>query len=164
MRNSLLLFIVGLVPSAMLSAQAAPSGTDQLPSILARSNDRDLHKREAAFNHVMALISEGQKQATEPDRAAALTSFFKQHPEQADRIKLGLIPLLKADNVDFPGGTYTEDDMNHYAEAVDVVSSLKDERGIPALVGATATGEWPNPLYPSMGTKLLHRYFNSLRV
>jgi hypothetical protein len=143
MRHIALLLIVGLLPPAVLLAQAAPSSTDQLSSILARMSGKGLHEREAAFNNMMALITEGQKQATDSDRATALTSFFKQHPEQADRIKLGLIQLLKADNVDFQGsapGTYTEDDMDHYAEVVDVVSSLKDERTIPALVGAMATG------------------------
>jgi hypothetical protein len=158
MRNGLLLFMVGLMLSAVLSAQAAPSGTDQLSSILVRMKDRDLHNREAAFNDMMALISEGQKQATEPDRAAALTSFFKQHPGQADRMKLGLIQLLKADNVDFQGAapqTYTEDDMEHYAEVVNVVSSLKDERAIPALVGAMATGGMAQQAIFDYGDKAL---------
>jgi len=143
MRNIFLLFMIALVLSAILSAQAAPSGTDQLSSILVRMSGKDLHKREAAFNDMMALIYEGKKGTAESGHADALAKFLKQHPEQADGVKLGLIQLLKADNADFQGGatgTYTEDDMNHYAEVVNVVSSLKDERAIPALVGAMTTG------------------------
>ena len=125
---------------------------------MARIGAKDLHKRQAAFNDMMALISEGQKQATESDRAAALTVFFKQHPEQADRVKLGLIQLLKADNVDFQGGApgaYTEDDTNHYAEVVNVVSSLRDERAIPVLVGAMATGGMAQQAIFEYGDKAL---------
>jgi hypothetical protein len=132
-----------LMLSVQVTAQQAASLDSRVSAALDRMNKNDLHTREAAFDDMMALISEGQKRAMEPDRAAALTSLFKQHPEQADRIKLGLIQLLKADNVDFQGaapGTYTEDDMEHYAEVVNVVSSLNDERAIPALVGAMATG------------------------
>jgi hypothetical protein len=166
MRNSLLLFIAGLVLPAVLLAQAAPSGTDQLSSILARMKDRGLRKREAAFNDMMALISDRQNQATEPDRTAALTSFFKQHPEQADRIKLGLIQLLKSDNADFQGGapgTYTEDDTNHYAEVVNVVSSLNDERAIPALVGAMATGGMAQQAIFDYGDKALAPVLQQLK-
>lgn len=166
MRNIFLLFMVALVLSAALSAQAGPSGTDQLSSILARIGGKDLHKREAAFNDMMALIGEGQKQPTEPDRAAALNSFFKQHPEQADRIKRGLIELLKADNVEFQGAapqTYTEDDMEHYAEVVNVVSSLKDERAIPALVGAMATGGMAQQAIFDYGDKALAPVLQQLK-
>jgi HEAT repeat protein len=94
---------------------------------------------------MMALISEGRKQATGSSQGDVLATFLSQHPEQADRIKLGLIQLLKADNADFQGestapGTYTEDDTEHYAEVVNVVSSLNDERAVPALVDAMTTG------------------------
>ena len=131
--------------SGAVSAQAAPSSTEQISSILARMNDHDLRKREAAFDDMMALIRDGKKGAGESGHSAALDTFFKRHPEQADRVKLGLIKLLKADNSDFqdestPPGTYTEEDTEHYAELVNAVSSLRDERAIPALVGAMATG------------------------
>jgi len=135
--------LLSLAMCGVLPAQVIPSPTAQLSDILARFRDSDLHKREAAFDDMMALMSDGQRQATEPDDAAALTSFFKRHPEDADKVKLGLIQLLKADNTDFQDaapGRYTEDDTEHYAEVVNVVSSLNDERAIPALVGAMATG------------------------
>ncbi len=155
-----------LILCTQMTAQQSASLDSRVSATMDRMNKNDLHSREAAFNDMMALISEGQKQATEPDRAAALTSFFKQHPEQADRIKLGLIQLLKADNVDFQGaapGTYTEDDTEHYAEVVNVVSSLKDERAIPALVGAMATGGMAQQAIFQYGDKALAPVLEQLK-
>jgi hypothetical protein len=163
-------FVMCLCSALMLSTQVTaqqPTALDsKVTDVLARMSGKDLHKREAAFDDMMALISEGQKQLTGTDRAAALTGFFKQHPEQADRIKLGLIQLLKADNVDFQGGapgTYTEDDTNHYAEVVNVVSSLKDERAIPALVGAMATGGMAQQAIFDYGDKALTPVLQQLK-
>jgi hypothetical protein len=155
-----------LMLSMQVTAQQAASLASRVSAALDRMNKNDLHTREAAFDDMMALISEGQKRATEPDRAAALTSLFKQHPEQADRIKLGLIQLLKADNVDFQGaapGTYTEDDMEHYAEVVNVVSSLNDKRAIPALVGAMATGGMAQQAIFQYGDKALAPVLEQLK-
>jgi len=39
-----------------------------------------------------------------------------------------------------PPAIYDEGDSEHYAQLIDVVSSLDDERTIPALVGAMTTG------------------------
>src|SRR5208283_4379091 len=120
-----------LILSTQVTAQPPAPLDSKVSAVLARMGGNDLHKREAAFNDMMALIPEGQKGTTESGHPDALATFFKQHPEQADRIKLGLIQLLNADNADFQGestppGTYTEDDMEHYAEVVNVVSSLQD--------------------------------------
>jgi hypothetical protein len=163
-------FVLCLCSALMLSMQVTAQQTASLDSkvsaVMDRMNKNDLHTREAAFNDMMALIREGQKRATEPDRATALTSLFKQHPEQADRIKLGLIQLLKADSVDFQGaapGTYTEDDMEHYAEVVNVVSSLNDERAIPALVGAMATGGMAQQAIFQYGDKALAPVLEQLK-
>jgi hypothetical protein len=148
------------------TAQQTASLDSRVSATLDRMNKNDLHAREAAFNDMMALISEGQTQATEPDRAAALASFFKQHPDQADRIKLGLIHLLKADNDDFQSGapgTYTEDDTEHYAEVINVVSSLKDERAIPALVGAMSTGGMAQQAISQYGDKALAPVLEQLK-
>ncbi len=58
---------------------------------------------------------------------------------------MGLINLLQADNDDFMNpktahGTYTENDTEHYALTIQIVSGLHDERSIPALVGAISSG------------------------
>jgi hypothetical protein len=132
-----------LILSVQIIAQQSGSPDSRISAILDRMSRGDLHAREAAFDDMMALMQEGQKQAT--DRAAVLTRFLKQYPDQADRIKLGLIQLLRADNADFQSpstapGTYTEDDTEHYAEAINVVSSMNDERAIQALAGAMTTG------------------------
>jgi hypothetical protein len=134
-----------LMLSMQITAQQPGSLDSKVSAILDQMSRSNLHTREAAFDDMMALIQEGQKQTTAPDRAVVLARFFKQHPDQADRIKLGLIQLLKADNADFQGANtpprkYTEDDTEHYAEVINVVSCLNDERAIPVLVNATATG------------------------
>lgn len=142
-------FVLCLCSALMLSMQVTAHQSASLDSkvanVLARISGRDMQKRKAAFNDMMALIYEGKKGTAESGHADALAAFFKQHPDQADGVKLGLIQLLKADNADFqdkntPPGTYTEDDMEHYAEVVNVVSSLNDERTIPVLVSAISTG------------------------
>lgn len=163
-------FVVCVCSALMLSmqvtAQQEASLDSKVSSIVDRMNGNNLHAREAAFDDMMALVHEGPKQATEADHAADLVRFFKEHPEQADRIKLGLIQLLKADNVDFQGaapGTYTEDDMEHYAEVVHVVSSLQDKRAIPALVGAMATGGMAQQAIFQYGDKALAPVLEQLK-
>jgi hypothetical protein len=136
---------LALIISMPMTAQPSASLESDVSTILPRMNDHDLHTREAAFSQMMALIREGRKQATGSSHADVLSTFLYKHPEQADRIKLGLIQLLKADNADFQDeraapGTYAEDDTEHYAEVVNVVSSLNDERAVPALVEAMTTG------------------------
>jgi hypothetical protein len=157
-----------LILSMQVTAQESAPLDSKVNAIVDRMNGNDLHTREAAFNDMMALVHEGPKQTTEPDHAADLARFFKEHPEQADRTKLGLIQLLKADNADFQGentppGTYTGGDMEHYAEVVHVVSSLKDERAIPVLVNAMATGGMAQQSIFQYGDKALAPVLEQLK-
>jgi hypothetical protein len=68
-----------------------------------------------------------------------LDRFFAQHPDQAEQVKLGLIRLLEteieADRV-ASIGSRSEDDGEYVFAVTQAVSALKDERAIPALVGA----------------------------
>ena len=75
------------------------------------------------------------------------TEFFSRHPDKVEQVKVGLIQLLMKENGTFiasdkkaPLRNLTEEDGEYYAEVIDVVSSLNDERSIPALVGAMTTG------------------------
>jgi hypothetical protein len=159
---------LALALSTQIAAQQPASLDSKVSAALARMNGSDLHKRRAAFNDMMALIREGQKGTPESGYPAALATFFKQHPEQADRIKLGLIQLLKTDNADFQGentppGTYTEDDTEHYAAVVNVVSSLNDERAIPALVNAMSTGGMAQQAIFQYGDKALAPVLEQLK-
>ncbi len=93
----------------------------------------------------MNVIAEGQKLGHDPAYGDVLAAFLKRHPEQANRITLGLIGLLQMGNEAFindksPPTAYTENDSEHYAQAIGIVASLDDERTIPALVGAMTTG------------------------
>jgi hypothetical protein len=149
-----------LILCAQITAQESALLNSKVTGIVARMSEKDLHKRESAFNDMMALAHEGRKGSSAPGRINALATFFKRHPEQADRIKLGLIKLLQADNADFQGehtppGAYTEDDTEHYAEVVNVVSSLNDEKAIPVLVDAMATGGMAQQAIFQYGDKAL---------
>lgn len=155
-----------LILSLQITAQQSGLLDSRVSAILDRMGKSDLHTREAAFDDMMALISEGQSRNAETTYKDILGGFFKVHSEQADKIKLGLIGLLKADNVDFQSaapGTYTEDDMDHYAEVVRVVSSLNDERAIPVLGNATSTGGTAQQAVLQYGDKALAPVLEQLK-
>ncbi len=148
MRNGLLLFIVGLVLSGVVAAQASPADSDQLSHILARLKDPDLHTHLTAFNDLMTYVSSEWPKGPRPTSPSdTLNNFFARHPDKADQVKLSLIELLKEENHSFietenpPPDSHDEDDVGeYYAELVDTVSSLDDKRAIPALAGAITTG------------------------
>jgi len=166
MRFLLWLSCSALILSLQVTAQQSAPLDSRVSPILDRMSGNDLHTREAAFNDLMALTRQGQKQTAEPDHAADLAGFLKLHPQQADSIKLGLIQLLKADNADFQGaapGTYTERDTEHYAEVVNVVSSLNDERAIRILVNAMTTGGMAQQAIFQYGDKALAPVLGQLK-
>jgi hypothetical protein len=147
MRNGFLLFIVGLA-LAGVSAQTAPSGNEQLSNILARMKDNDLHTHLTAFNDLLTYASAESLHSAKPKSPSEiLNAFLARHPDKADQVKLSLIQLLTEENHSFietknppPDSDANDDVGEYYAELVDTVSSLNDDRAIPALVGAMTTG------------------------
>lgn len=147
MRNGFLLFIIGLTLVGM-SAQTVSSGNEQLPNILARMKDQDLHTNIAAFHDLLTYASAESPHSTKPKGPSeTLNDFLVGHPENADQVKLSLIQLLTEENHSFietknppPDSDASDDVGEYYAELVDTVSSLNDDRAIPALVGAMTTG------------------------
>jgi hypothetical protein len=134
--------------SGAVSAQEAPSGKNQLLDILARMHNQDLHTHLTAFNDLMSYVSsEWPKGPQTTGPSDTLNNFLTRHPDKADQVKISLIHLLSEENHLFietknpPPDSNDEDDVGeYYAELVDVVSSLNDERAIPALAGAITTG------------------------
>jgi len=126
--------------------QVAPPLARSLSEALRGMQSKDLSTWERAFDDLMGLMSEEQHRASASAPADALANFFAQHPDQADRIKLALIQLLKSANdlfiftKDPETKPYTENDTEHYANLITAVASLQDERAIPALAGAITTG------------------------
>lgn len=131
--------------------QALPAGGKKLPDILTEMKSDDMHTKVVAFNELMTYVnseSGSPPGATQSARSSGvLNKFFARHPDQADAVKLGLIELLSTENYYFiesknpPADPHEEDDVSeHYAELIDAVSSLHDERAIPALTGAITTG------------------------
>jgi hypothetical protein len=135
---------VALVLISTPYAQQAKSLDGKLPDIVHRMENGDLATREAAFDELMDYMGADKTThvAGTPD---LVNKFIVGHPEDADRVKLGLVHLLIRENYLFvedrnPPAGYDEGDSEHYAQLVEVVSSLDDERTIPALVGAMTTG------------------------
>lgn len=143
-----------LVLSLALSANAqqeSPSGGKELTDILSEMKSDDMHTKVLAFKELMAHVNSEAGSApggTQSARSSdVLNKFLARHPERADAVKLGLIQLLSTENYYFiesknpPADSHEEDDVSeHYAELIDAVSSLHDERAIPALTGAITTG------------------------
>ncbi|HKM47307.1 MAG TPA: HEAT repeat domain-containing protein [Terriglobales bacterium] len=159
---------------AAFAQQAPPSGGDKLPSILARMKSEDLHTKIVAFNELMTHVASeagGPKEGSElTGRSDALNKFFSRHPEQADQVKLGLIQLLTKENYYFiegknpPPDDHAEDDVSeHYAELINTVSSLNDDRAIPALAGAVTTGGMAQRGLLKYGDKALDPLLKQLR-
>jgi len=148
--------VVALVFVATVYPQQAKSLHSKLPDIIHRMENGDLATREAAFDELMtAMAADKPNHAQSAGPADFTNRFLARHPEYADRVKLGLIHLLTRENYLFvedknPPADYTEDDTEHYAQAIEVVSSLDDERTIPALVEAMTTS--------SMATNGLLKY------
>jgi hypothetical protein len=110
----------------------------------------DLHTKIVAFDELMTVVqseASGQQAVESESRADILSGFLARNPEQSEAVKLGLIQMLTAENHLFieskvpPPAAHEEDDVSgHYADLIYVVSSLDDERTIPALIGAMTTG------------------------
>jgi HEAT repeat protein len=147
MRSNVIL-LLSLSVSVLVGAQTIESLNSRLSDALARMGNKDLSSREKAFDDLMTLVSKEDSQGEKPgpQRSEVFESFFAQHPEQAGRVKLGLIQLLSSENELFVSREniskeiYTEENSEHYAEIIHAVASLNDERTIPPLIGAMSTG------------------------
>lgn len=149
-RQVLLVFVLGLTLGMAANAQGVSAGSNDVAGALARMKSGDLHTQKLAFDDLMNQVSSASAAhggARTVERSQALRMYLTQHPEQADQVKLGLISLLSLENDYFvesknpPPDPYQEDDIGeHYAELIESVASLDDERTIPALVGAMTTG------------------------
>jgi hypothetical protein len=143
-RTTQFLLVLSLICGAPLFifGQAPFQGT-QISADLAGMRDGSLSTRKAAFDQLIQNISREDRHSWQSNRAGALGSFLSRHPEQSEQIKRGLINLLAVENEIFISGepgSRTEDDGEYYAEVIDTVASLHDDRAIPALVGAMSTG------------------------
>jgi len=144
----------------------ATTSTTSVPDILERMSSSDLHTQKVAFDD---LVEYARSHSTESPQVVGaelpgevLPKFLSQHPEEADEIKVELIALLTEENRYFietknpPADAHQEDDISeHYAELIDSVASLNDERAIPALVGAMTTGGMAQNAILKYGDKAL---------
>jgi len=141
------LFALTLLTSVFqLSAQDEQAPPRSVPSILESMKSQDFSKRSRAF-----------------DEAAEMMASDKLTPADTDRLKLGIIQLLAAENtrINVPDGERVKpataatgcgngtdncegagdgDESDYYPSLISTVAAFNDERAIPALVGATPFG------------------------
>jgi hypothetical protein len=145
MRTALAMVVFVLVVSVTVHARQATSLDSKLTDILNRMESRDSGTRETAFDDLAELWSEGKDVALYADVSGiegyrnVLIRFFSRHPDQAERVKLGLIRLLGTENNALKrarAGSMDEDYGEYVFALTQAVSALKDDRAMPVLVGA----------------------------
>ena len=118
-------------------AQSVNTTDADVSSTLARMKSQNWTDRDKAFGESVRLLA---------SRNLA--------PDDADRLRLGIIDLLSTENsenrvletdeaaaaVPESDDTDSEEVSEYYASLIDYVAQLGDERAIPALLGATHTG------------------------
>jgi hypothetical protein len=166
--NSTAAFATFMCGVLMYAQQPPPALTANVSVALSRLQSEDLREREAAFHELMAGLASGSGARASSHTAEVLTGFFKTNPQQSEPLKIGLIRLLAKENSTFigekvPPGTYSEEDTEYYANLIDAVSSLSDERAIPALVGAMTTGRMASRGLLKYGDKALPLLLDQLK-
>lgn len=162
---SIVMTVLGLL-GTLHAQHTVSSDVAKVPGALARMKSGDLHTQKLAFDDLMDYVNSETTATNETaaarTRSEALERFFTKHPAYADQVKMGLIGLLKQENHYFiesknpPPDPHEEDDISeHYAQVIDVVSSLDDERAVPALVGAMTTGGMAQRALMKYGDKAL---------
>jgi len=123
----LALFISVLLAVARLAAaQQAATVHPTVSSVVDRMKSATWTERSKAFEDATELIRSGE-----------------ENPQDADRLRLGVIQLLVTENNDqTPPASEREGEENgeYYASLVGFVASLGDERAIRSLLGAATTG------------------------
>ena len=129
MRMDLLVSALVITSSLLVAAQQRSTIHSDVLHTLDGMNSGTWTDRDRAFNE-------------RPD----LADVEKQDPVEADRLKVGLIHLLTAENADVQKAKQTgtrfttEEHSEYYGNLIGVVADLTDERAIPALLGAITTG------------------------
>jgi hypothetical protein len=143
MRTALCILALALVASPAAPAQQTVPLHSRVTDALKRMESKDASAREAAYDDLSSICAEGANAA--PHGAASpikaygntLTAFFVLYPEEADRVKIGFIRLLRRENnASETGqqGTHTESYGEYVFDLTQQVSALHDERTIPVLV------------------------------
>jgi hypothetical protein len=162
MRSVLCLFLA-LTVSMVISAQQMSTVDPTVSSVLVRMKSGTRTERSNAFDEAARFLGPG-----------------KASPGDADRLRLGIIQLLIKENSgglkepdneiqqgpsetgsaqNLPhksdGEGYGEDESEYYAGLIAFVADLKDERAIPALLGAAGTGGMATRAIAGFGKKAL---------
>lgn len=121
-------------------------------------------QQTAITNSTVSSVLQGMKGSKWTQRAEAfgqaadLLSSPETTPKDADRLRVGIIQLLVAENSDkTPVTEENEGDEQgeYYAGLVGFVGHMGDERAIPALLGASGTGGMATRAVARFGKKAL---------
>jgi hypothetical protein len=138
MRTALRLLALALAASAATAAQQTLLH-GKITDALKRMESKEAAARETAYDDLSAICTESPN-----SYGNTLSVFLAQHPDEADRIKIGLIRLLRTENdtsKTAQPGSETEAYGEYVFSLTQTVSALHDERAIPVLVESiTASG------------------------
>jgi hypothetical protein len=132
MRTALHILALALAASAAIAARQTSPLHGKVTDALKRLESKEAAARETAYDDLSRICAESTN-----SYGNTLSMFFVQHPDEADRIKLGLIRLLRRENnASETGqqGTDTESYGEYVFDLTQTVSALHDERAIPVLV------------------------------
>ena len=147
----------------------------KLSAIFARMEAPDRPRREAAFEDLLKFLPANDNVESDGHPSA---SFLTQNTDEANLVRGALIRLLITENnprrvqpsgLAKPTTETQESDANaegsedeYYPELIGIVADFDDERAIPALVGAIATGGMAERGLLKYGEKALGPVLNQL--
>ena len=158
------LFTVGRGQEGQISSESIAKSISQF-------NDSNPDNRMQAFE---ALIQRGSGSILNGDVnqiSSALAKIFKALPDSSDELKIGLITLLKTENLymqqhaesfKVTGQTLSEDYVNYHGNLIFAVSSLRDSRAVDSLVGCIESGEMATSGLAQLGVVAMDPVINLL--
>lgn len=158
------LFTVGRGQEGQLSS-------DSVAKSISQFNDGNPDNRMRAFE---ALIQMGSGSIFDGDVnqiSSALGKIFKALPDSSDKLKIGLITLLKTENLYIrqqaesfkaTGQTLSEDYVNYHGNLIFAVSSLRDPRAVDSLIGCIESGGMATSVLADLGVVALDPVINLL--
>ena len=139
MRTALGILALALAASGATAARQSVPPHGKITDALKRMESKEAATRETAYDDLSKICAESAN-----PYGNTLRVFFVQHPDEADRIEIGLIRLLQTENdasKTAQPGTATESYGEYVFNLTQTVSALHDERAIPVLVESiTASG------------------------
>ena len=136
--------IVILIGASLISAQSTTVSQSNVDPVLDQLRSSNWEQRSSAFEEATKLIgSHRQSRQTDDELRVGLINFWKTENENRTKARSGqeLSGIKNGDSDQAaPAETWSEERSDYYGDLIGAVADLNDERAIPALLGAAATG------------------------